>query len=165
MKTIRFVFQMMSKGLGDPARLARGLVTAGWVCLMLAILFSLAAPVQAAPPAPTPTPVGGSTNGQQGVDMIVNMFKTLASLFIQVAFSLMFIVFAVGSVKNGLGAQVAHQFGISHRLSEELLNLAGGVVIFAIGLLTLTLVNVVMTQIGSHYGTDLTIPVQKINIR
>ncbi len=142
--------------LHDPARWMAGLVIAGRVCLILGVVLSLAAPVQAAPPGQTPAP---------GIDQITTMFKQLGGLFVQIAFSLMFIVFAVGSVKNGLGAQVAHQFGNSHRLSDELLNLAGGVAIFALGLLTLTLVNLVIGKVQGNFSTDFSIPNISINIK
>lgn len=154
------------KVLRDLTHFSRGLVIAGRVCLILGILLGLAAPALAAPspaaPAqagPTPTPPSQNGNSATaGVDSFSNMFKGLAALFIQIAFSLMFILFAVGSVKNGLGAQWAHQFGIAHRLSDELLNLAIGVVIFALGLLTLTLAQLVMNQVAGRITPSITIP-------
>ena len=94
------------------------------VLMILLILLTLAAPVH----AQEPNPAG------DGVSKIVEMFTRLAGLFIQAAYSLMFIVFAVGSVKRGLAAQIAQQFGVAGRVSNELLNLLGGVVIFALGL-------------------------------
>ncbi len=157
MKTKPSIQQKILDMPGDPTRWLRGLEIAIRVCLILGLMLILAAPVQAAPPGPN--------NSQSSNTDFIGIFKALASLFIQIAFSLMFILFAVGSVKNGLGAQWAHQFGIAHRLSEELLNLVVGVVIFAIGLLTLTLVNLVMTQVQGHFGNQLTIPTPSINIQ
>lgn len=147
MKAKRLISQKRTR---DRAGLVRSLWVAGRVCLMFGILLSLTAPVQAeAPGQGTPT---------DGIGKLNEMFKKLAGLFIQAAFSLMFILFAVGSVKNGLGAQWAHQFGIAHRLSDELLNLAGGVIIFALGLLTLSLANMVMNNISDIYDKSIDIP-------
>ena len=127
------------------------------LALLVILLLTLPSPVQAAP----------ALQGQQpdeGLTAIVTMFRKLGSLFIQAAYSLMFIVFAVGSVKHGLAAQVAQQFGATPRVSAELLNLAGGVVIFAFGLLTLPLVNWVVNQISSLYPTVIEISVPDFTI-
>ena len=67
--------------------------------------------------------------------------------------SLMFIIFAVGSVKSGLGAQAAQQFGATGRVSVELMNLAGGVVIFVFGLMTLPLVNMIIRAVSEQFAT------------
>jgi len=91
---------------------------------------------------------------------MLQIFMTLAKLFINVAYALMFIVFAVGSVKSGLGAQAAQQFGATGRVSMELLNLAGGVVIFVFGLMTLPLVNMIIRAVSEQFtagGWDFTI--------
>ncbi|NIS78725.1 MAG: hypothetical protein GTO14_00495 [Anaerolineales bacterium] len=84
---------------------------------------------------------------------LLDIFGRLAKMFVRVAYSLMFIVFAVGSVKSGLGAQAAQQFGATGRVSLELLNLAGGVVIFVFGLMTLPLVNMIIDSVtGALFG-------------
>jgi len=84
---------------------------------------------------------------------LLDIFGRLAKMFIRVAYSLMFILFAVGSVKSGLGAQAAQQFGATGRVSLELLNLAGGVVIFVFGLMTLPLVNMIIDSVtGALFG-------------
>ncbi len=70
-------------------------------------------------------------------------------------YSLMFIIFAVGSVKSGLGAQAAQQFGATGRVSLELLNLASGVVIFVFGLMTLPLVNMIIDSITGTLFSDV----------
>lgn len=92
---------------------------------------------------------------------MLGIFMSLAKLFINVAYALMFIVFAVGSVKSGLGAQAAQQFGATNRVSMELLNLAGGVVIFVFGLMTLPLVNMIIREVSEQFtaggGWDFTI--------
>lgn len=110
------------------------------------------------------TPVSAQDPGGRGVTQIVAMFTRLAGLFIQAAYSLMFIVFAVGSVKRGLAAQIALQFGMAGRVSNELLNLLGGVVIFALGLLTLPLVNWIIGEVSGLYETSIQITVPSFSV-
>jgi len=92
---------------------------------------------------------------------LVQIFVSLAELFIKIAYALMFLVFAVGSVKSGIGAQAAQQFGATGRVSLEVLNLAGGVVIFVFGLMTLPLVNMIIRAVSEQFtaggGWDFTI--------
>lgn len=90
-----------------------------------------------------------SVNGAAG--KMVSILATLGKLFIQVAYALMFLVFAVGSVKSGLGAQVAQQFGATGRVSLEFMNLATGVVIFVIALMTLPLVNLIASEVSEQF--------------
>jgi hypothetical protein len=130
-------------------RLARALQLTLIVVLILMIAF----------PAVGQTPIP-----EENVDQVVSVFQRLGSLFIRAAFGLMFVVFAVGSVKNGLGAQIAYQFGVSHRMSAELLNLAGGVIIFALGLLTLTMVQFIIDTLEGTYRTTLDLPRPEITI-
>ncbi len=90
-----------------------------------------------------------SVNGAAG--KMVSILATLGKLFIQVAYALMFLVFAVGSVKSGLGAQVAQQFGATGRVSLEFMNLATGVVIFVVALMTLPLVNLIADEVSQQF--------------
>lgn len=121
-------------------------------CLVLLILAFLMTTI---------TPTGRAFAQEGGLDDPVNgaagkmfqIFMTLAKLFINVAYALMFIVFAVGSVKSGLGAQTAQQFGATGRVSVELMNLAGGVVIFVFGLMTLPLVNMIIRAVSEQFAT------------
>jgi hypothetical protein len=114
----------------------------------------------------SPGPVSAQGNGPEDAAIgaagkMLGIFMSLAKLFINVAYALMFIVFAVGSVKSGLGAQAAQQFGATNRVSMELLNLAGGVVIFVFGLMTLPLVNMIIREVSEQFtaggGWDFTI--------
>lgn len=96
---------------------------------------------------------GPDDPADEAATKLLEIFSTLAKDFIKVAYSLMFIVFAVGSVKSGLGAQAAQQFGATGRVSLELLNLAGGVVIFVFGLMTLPIVNMIIDSVtGALFG-------------
>lgn len=93
--------------------------------------------------------------------MMLEIFISLGKLFINIAYGFMFLIFAVGSVKSGLGAQAAQQFGATGRVSLELMNLAGGVVIFIFGLMTLPLVNMIIRAVSAQFiaggGWDFTI--------
>ena len=96
---------------------------------------------------------GPDDPADEAATKLLDIFGRLAKMFIRVAYSLMFILFAVGSVKSGLGAQAAQQFGATGRVSLELLNLAGGVVIFVFGLMTLPLVNMIIDSVtGALFG-------------
>lgn len=91
----------------------------------------------------------GDPIGDDGVNRILAMFKKLGDMFIKIAYSLMVILFAVGTVKSGLAAQAAQQFGASGRVSLEFMNLAVGAVIFIVGLLSMPLVLWILSEIGS----------------
>jgi hypothetical protein len=119
--------------------------------VLLALAFLLLA---VSPEGPAFADNGGPddpVNGAAG--KMLQIFMTLAKLFINIAYALMFIIFAVGSVKSGLGAQAAQQFGATGRVSIELLNLAGGVVIFVFGLMTLPLVNMIIRAVSEQFAS------------
>ena len=72
----------------------------------------------------------------------------------------MVILFAVGTVKSGLAAQAAQQFGATGRVSLEFMNLATGVVIFVVGLISMPLVQWILKEIGTMINpADLKIQV------
>jgi len=98
---------------------------------------------------------GPDDPADEAATKLLDIFGRLAKMFIRVAYSLMFIIFAVGSVKSGLGAQAAQQFGATGRVSLELLNLASGVVIFVFGLMTLPLVNMIIDSITGTLFSDV----------
>lgn len=131
------------------------------VLLCLAILMLILAPL--GPAHAQGTGPDDPVNGAAG--KMVSILSTLGKLFIQVAYALMFLVFAVGSVKSGLGAQVAQQFGATGRVSMEFMNLATGVVIFVVALMTLPLVNLIASEVseqftsGGGWDFQITIPV------
>lgn len=117
------------------------------ILLCIAILMLILAPL--GPAHAQGTDPDDSVNGAAG--KMLSILATLGKLFIQVAYALMFLVFAVGSVKSGLGAQVAQQFGATGRVSLEFMNLATGVVIFVIALMTLPLVNLIASEVSEQF--------------
>jgi hypothetical protein len=94
---------------------------------------------------------------------MLHIFISLAKLFINIAYGFMFLIFAVGSVKAGLGAQIPQQSGATERVSLELLNLAGSVVIFIFDLMILPPVNMIILAISEQFvaggGWDFTIEI------
>ncbi len=91
----------------------------------------------------------GGPVGEGGVSTILSMFRKIGDLFISIAYSLMVILFAVGTVKSGLAAQAAQQFGAAGRVSLEFMNLATGVVIFVVGLISMPLVKWILGEIST----------------
>ena len=87
----------------------------------------------------------GNLDGFEG--KILEIFSNLGKTAIKVMYGLMIILFAVGTVKSGLGAQAAQAFGATGRVSFEMLNLFGGAVIFVFGLLTLPLANMIIDKV------------------
>jgi hypothetical protein len=92
-----------------------------------------------------------------GMGGIVNVFEKLGEMFINIAYSLMIIVFAVGTVKSGLAAQAAQQFGASGRVSVEVMNIAGGVIIFVLGMLSLPIVKWILAELGDFVLTNVSL--------
>jgi hypothetical protein len=96
--------------------------------------------------------IGGNTD--DAALTFIDIFNDLGQLAIKVCYALMFIVFAVGSVKAGLGAQAAQAFGATGRVSMEMLNLVGGIIIFVIGLMTLPIVNTIIDSVSTKLAVD-----------
>lgn len=117
------------------------------VLLILALLTTFLTPTEAAfaQGGGPEDPVTGAAG------KMLKIFISLGKLFINIAYGFMFLIFAVGSVKSGLGAQAAQQFGATGRVSLELMNLAGGVVIFIFGLMTLPLVNMIIRAVSEQF--------------
>ncbi len=95
---------------------------------------------------------------------IVGLFGDLAKTAINIMYGLMIILFAVGTVKSGLGAQAAQSFGATGRVSIEMLNLFGGVVIFIFGLLTLPLANMIIDNVYQELFTGGSIEISQPKI-
>jgi len=94
----------------------------------------------------------GNLDGFEGT--ILNIFGNLGKAVIKVMYGLMIILFAVGTVKSGLGAQAAQAFGATGRVSLEMLNLFGGAVIFIFCLMTLPLANMIIDSVYEQIITS-----------
>lgn len=131
------------------------------VLFLLVLIVSLSAssvsPAFASPHINDGRQEGGPENAG---DLLVGTFKKLAQLFISVAYSIMFILFAIGAVRTGLVANAAQQFGATGRVSVEMMNFMGGIAIFAFGLMTLPLVNWIIGEVSNLVPSkyDILIP-------
>lgn len=92
----------------------------------------------------------GETPPDEAAANLVGIFTKLAMLFINVMYGLIMLAFAVGSVKAGLGAQASTAFGLAGRVSMEMMNLIGGVVVFAIAVMALPLANMVIDTVTEN---------------
>ena len=89
----------------------------------------------------------GGPPTEEAASNLVGIFTDLGKLAIKVIYALVMIVFAVGTVKSGLGAQAAQAFGATGRVSLEMMNLVGGIVIFGIAIMTLPLANMIIDTV------------------
>jgi hypothetical protein len=94
------------------------------------------------------------TPPDEAASNLVGIFTRLAKLFIKVMYGLIMLAFAVGSVKAGLGAQAATAFGLTGRVSMEMMSLVGGIIVFAIAVMALPLANMIIdTVTESMFGS------------
>lgn len=111
-----------------------------WVLVVVAFMMTALSPTMIAYAEDTPPT-------DEAASTLVGIFTTLGKLAIKVIYALVLIVFAVGTVKSGLGAQAAQAFGATGRVSQELMNLVGGILIFGIALMTLPLANMIIDTV------------------
>ena len=88
------------------------------------------------------------------IGKMFGVFKGLSNLFIKFAYGAMVLIFAVGMVKSGLTAQAAQQFGAAGKVSGELMNVLGGVVIFVFGILSYPIAEKVINAVISGGGAS-----------
>jgi hypothetical protein len=84
---------------------------------------------------------------EEAASNLVAIFTALGRMAVRVIYALIAIVFAVGTVKSGLAAQAAQAFGATGRVSFEMMNMVGGIVIFAIAIMALPLANMVIDEV------------------
>jgi len=111
-----------------------------WVLVVVAFVMTALAPT-------TIVYADDDTPTDEAASNLVGIFTNLGKLAIKVIYALVLIVFAVGTVKSGLGAQAAQAFGATGRVSLEMMNLVGGIVIFGIALMTLPLANMIIDTV------------------
>ena len=122
--------------------------------VVLAVLMAILAPTAVA------YAQGGDPPTDDAANNLVAIFTELGKLAIRVIYALIMIVFAVGTVKAGLGAQAAQAFGASGRVSLEMMNLVGGIAIFGVAIMTLPLVNMVIDSVtGKLLGGGFTVDI------
>lgn len=86
------------------------------------------------------------------IGAMFGIFSSLSDLFIKFAYGAMVLIFAVGMVKSGLAAQAAQQFGAAGRVSGELMNVLGGIVVFVFGILSYPLAKQIISSVTNADG-------------
>ncbi|MBQ6517588.1 MAG: hypothetical protein IJI14_02640 [Anaerolineaceae bacterium] len=86
------------------------------------------------------------------IGAMFGVFSSLSDLFIKFAYGAMVLIFAVGMVKSGLTAQAAQQFGAAGKVSGELMNVLGGVVVFVFGILSYPLAKQIIHSVTNVDG-------------
>jgi len=124
------------------------------ILLTFFLLFGVAFAQGPNPPTPTPGALGDTD-----VAFISNVFIDLAGLIIKILYVLLVLAFVVGSVKSGVGAQVAQQLGAPGQVSIQMYNLIGGLVLFVVGIVILPLANMLITKFSVYIPATVKIPV------
>ena len=133
------------RNLKDPAYMAdecRKLINIFMILLAFLMLFS----------ENIQTALAAEEIAGEEIGKMFGVFKGLSNLFIKFAYGGMILIFAVGMVKSGLTAQAAQQFGAAGRVSGELMNVLGGIVIFVFGLLSYPIAEKIIDAVISGAG-------------
>ena len=135
------------KNLEDPVYMTDAVRVRTTVLMILSVLLMLFSwNIQ---PALAAEDIAGAEIGK-----MFSVFKGLSNLFIKFAYGAMVLIFAVGMVKSGLTAQAAQQFGAAGKVSNELINVLGGVVIFVFGILSYPIAEKVISAVISGAGAS-----------
>ncbi len=86
------------------------------------------------------------------IGAMFGIFSSLSDLFIKFAYGAMVLIFAVGMVKSGLTAQAAQQFGAAGKVSGELMNVLGGIVVFVLGILSYPIAKQIISNVTNADG-------------
>ena len=121
-----------------------------WAVRLIAILLSLLMLFSIR----TGTVFAAEEIAGEEIGKMFGVFKGLSNLFIKFAYGAMVLIFAVGMVKSGLTAQAAQQFGAAGKVSGELMNVLGGVVIFVFGILSYPIAEKVINAVISGGGAS-----------
>ena len=87
------------------------------------------------------------------IGSIFGIFRVMTDLYIRTAYGAMILVFAVGTVKSGLGAQAARTFGLPRKVSIEIANFMLGIAVFILGILSYPVAEKIINTIVSSAGT------------
>ncbi|MCR4750784.1 MAG: hypothetical protein K5852_00650 [Eubacterium sp.] len=135
------------KNLKDPMYMAETVRVMTTVFMILsALLMVLGGNIR---PVSAAEEIAGAELGK-----MFSVFKGLSNLFIKFAYGAMVLIFAVGMVKSGLTAQAAQQFGAAGKVSNELMNVLGGIVIFVFGLLSYPIAEKIISAVISGAGAS-----------
>ena len=83
----------------------------------------------------------------------------MTNLYIKIAYGAMILVFVIGTVKSGFGAQTAQTLNLPKMVSNEIANFALGIAVFILGVLSYPIaekiINAVIGSAGSGTVTGL----------
>ncbi len=135
-------------------RLARNGVHRLTLLLVLAVLLAAsAAPAQAVAPGQG-TPPGGGASVQPLVDLVTGV----ARLFIQFFVFSSVAVFAVSVARGFWAAQIANLVGSPMGVSQAWLNIIASVLIFALALMSTTIVGIIFDAVKGYVDISIPIP-------
>ncbi|MBQ4511427.1 MAG: hypothetical protein II969_00435 [Anaerolineaceae bacterium] len=101
--------------------------------------------------------VRAETWGSGQINSIFEILKDMTDLYIKIAYGAMILVFVVGTVKSGLGAQAAQTLNLPKKVSNEIANFALGIAVFIFGVLSYPIAEkIINTVIGSAGSGSVT---------
>ena len=102
--------------------------------------------------------VRAETWGSGQINSIFEILKDMTDLYIKIAYGAMILVFVVGTVKSGLGAQAAQTLNLPKKVSNEIANFALGIAVFIFGVLSYPIAEkIINTVIGSAGSGSVTV--------
>ena len=105
----------------------------------------------------TVLPVHAETMGAGHISSIFEILKDMTNLYIKIAYGVMILVFVVGTVKSGVGAQAAQTLNLPKKVSNEIANFALGIAVFIFGILSYPIAEkIISTVIGSVGAGNVT---------
>lgn len=85
--------------------------------------------------------------GSGQIGSFFEIMKDMTNIYIRIAYGAMILIFAVGAVKSGLGAQAAQTFGLPNKLSSEAANFVLGIAVFVFGILSYPIAEKIVNSI------------------
>ena len=102
-------------------------------------------------------PAHAETWGAGQIGSIFEILKDMTNLYIKIAYGAMVLVFVVGTVKSGLGAQAAQTLNLPKKVSAEVANFVLGVAVFIFAVLSYPIAEkIINTVIGSTGSGSIT---------
>ena len=105
----------------------------------------------------TVLPAHAETWGAGQIGSIFEILKDMTNLYIKITYGAMVLVFVVGTVKSGLGAQAAQTLNLPKKVSAEVANFVLGVAVFIFAVLSYPIAEkIINTVIGSTGSGSIT---------
>ena len=105
----------------------------------------------------TVLPAHAETWGAGQIGSIFEILKDMTNLYIKITYGAMVLVFVVGTIKSGLGAQAAQTLNLPKKVSAEVANFVLGVAVFIFAVLSYPIAEkIINTVIGSTGSGSIT---------